>query len=288
MQLRGAVRMRPATVIAKLAQRVGLGGLATVRRALVFSQADPLHALRFADNLKRLEAAATATGRWSPPDYDGASVLEIGCGPLIGFAPAVAARGARGYFGVDPAADPGVVATPRFMIRYLLPAFDVLRDAGVAAVSRERYAEVFDGGVSVHAGELAGAAPPELLTLVLSLSCLEHIDDLATSLAALRGCTGRGTRQLHLVNFSNHRDKSRPFATIYEMPPETYTERYGSHINLLRSTDVMDRFHAAGLDAGFVVLDDDPKWLARTPVHSWWKGRYDPEVLGIRTGLFFL
>ena len=72
------------------------------------------------------------------------------------------------------------------------------------------------------------------------------------------------------------------------MPPETYRERYGSHINLLRSTDVMDRFRAAGFDAKFVVLDDDPKWLAGTPVHSWWKDRYDTEVLGIRTGLFFL
>ena len=259
MQLRGAVRMPPAMVIAKLAQRLGLGSLASGRRALVFSQADPLHALRVADHLKRLERAAAAIGLWSPPDYDGASVLEIGCGPLIGFAPAVAARGAGGYFGVDPAADPNVVATQRFMTRYLLPAFDALRDAGAANVSLERYSQVFDGGVLVHAGGLAGAAPPGPPTLVLSLSCLEHIDDLASTLAALQDCTKPDTRHLHLVNFSNHRDKSHPFATIYEMPPETYRERYGSHINLLRSTDVMDRFRAAGFDAKFVVLDDDPK-----------------------------
>ncbi len=281
-QLKAAGTMPLGLIAAKLLRRAGIR-TAAVRRAEVLGNPQA----HIPDRMGRLyvdfTARAEAAG-WQPIDFAGARVLEVGCGPLAGLAPYVVPAGAAAYLGVDPGADPRLLRHRKTIRRYLKPALNATApltsqpDADTDIEAFFSKVTLFTGGL----GEIESSDPP--FDAAVSISCLEHINGLEAALRALGRVLSPTARQLHLVNFSNHLDKAAPFKHLYDLAPKEHHRRYGRHINLMRPDEVLAAFTAAGFDAKLVPVDVRPDALP-ADLDPWWRDRYSPEELAVRTAL---
>ena len=99
--------------------------------------------------------------------------------------------------------------------------------------------------------------------------------------------TADNARHMHLVNFGNHRSREAPFATIYEMPPDQYRLKYGTHINLLRASDVFAASTSAGLGLAMTIVDRPVEKAEAVDLHPYWRDNYEMDDLVVRTALYF-
>lgn len=286
VRLRAAANMPATRIVARVARR--LPGLDNRFFRLLDLRGDPRldQHQRMREWLARYEAFASDATGWQPLDFAGARVLEIGPGPLGGWGPLALFRGAAGYLGVEPRWDPAVFFHPLVRDRYLAGVHRDLAAHDGDGPEFEEYLARFGERFAVFAGgiEIVEAAVP--FDIVLSNSCLEHIGDFAAAIRRLAELSHRRTRFLHLVNFSNHRNRAHPFAGMYAMPPDLYRERYGRHVNLLRPSDMQTAFEAAGIRARCVPMDVRPDAIGAAGIDSWWAERYDRDELAVRTALF--
>lgn len=285
-RLSAARRLGPARSLVKAARRIPGLDVPALRRWDVLHDPRIGRPGRMREFLDRYEALAARAG-WAPLDFAGARVLEIGCGPLGGWGPLAVYRGAAVYMGCDPAVDAAILRSRRFADVYLGPVFADLAAhgpgagfadaAGFAAAWRERSDYVADG---VEA--LPEAAR---FDVVLSNSCLEHIQPFAPFVAALAPRLASGARMLHLVDFSNHRDKASPFRPLYDMPPAAYRRRYGPHINLLRPPEMIETFARHGLEVACLPLETRPDRLPQIDIDPAWTERFDLPTLAVRAAV---
>lgn len=235
--------------------------------------------------LQYYEARASESGSWAPLDFEGKRVLEIGCGPLGGWGPLAIERGAADYVGVDPGMDPDLLGDPALVRGYLRAVFADLRAGDGTDADFEVFRKQFADRARYAAASIQNLDTSERFDLVLSNSCLEHINGFDDFAAHLARRMATGARMLHLVNFSNHRDKASPFSSIYEMPPDVYHKRFGRHINLLRAREMGAAFEHCGLAIQWIPLDVQTDALSRLSVDPWWTARYDTDTLALRTAL---
>lgn len=231
----------------------------------------------FLDRLDTLSRQHTGRGL----DIEGARVLEVGCGPLAGFAPILFARGAASVAAIEPDWNAALFDHPGVERRYIAPVAGRLGGGLDGATLRAR----LDRDFVAFATGLEDTPATGPFDLAVSQSCLEHVRDLGASARTLKRVLASGARQAHFVNFGNHRKRDHPFETIYEMPPAEYHARHGRHINLGRPSDVAKAFAGAGLDVIVAPVDVNAESLARVTLHPWWRERYGMEELAIRTAI---
>jgi SAM-dependent methyltransferase len=278
--LRAAREMPLSEFVARAATRIpGLDG-PWLRRKIALADAKGTDVSRMSGFLDRLEALAlehTGIGLGIP----GARVLEVGCGPLAGFAPMLFQRGAVSITAIEPDWNGALFQHRDVDDVYLERVAAHLGAPTTAASLRQR----LDRDLTVLKSGLENAPTEGPFDLSLSQSCLEHVRDLEASALTLKRVLAPGARQAHLVNFGNHRKRDHPFETIYEMPPEAYHARFGRHINLGRPPDVARAFAAAGLEVLVIPVDRNEASLAKVALHPWWAERYTREDLAIRTAI---
>lgn len=277
----------PRLVLAKIAKRLPWSDRRAVRVAeIVHSQRD-LRPDRLPGFFRSQETSLSERLGRKPIDFDGRAVIEIGPGPLAGWGPMAIFRGAERVYSIDPDWVDGAFFDPAVESAYLRPHYIALAEAFGELMPYEEFRTRLSDRMTVEACGLDAAQPGFAADVVISNSCLEHIDGLEVALAALAELLRPDARFMHLVNFGNHRDRSSPFSTIYEMPPTDYRSRYGNHINLLRPSDVAAAFVAAGIDAEMTVVDQPEEKLASIDIHSFWQNRYSSDELAVRTALFY-
>ena len=234
--------------------------------------------IRFAELLLRQEAVLRRAMSWQPLDFEGARVVEIGCGPLAGFGPLAVFCGATSFESAEPEWDAGLFFSAEVRERYLR-----VFHADLCALYGPRME--FDAFVAALRTRMTinrcgfEAAPIEgPVDIVLSQSCLEHVFPLDATIAKLAAIQNERTRFLHLVDFGNHYPTGNPFDGLYAQPPADYIARRGKAINLARAPDVAKLFAQHGIAARLIpsrVMDDS---YAGT-VHPWWRERYDDAAL---------
>jgi SAM-dependent methyltransferase len=283
-QLKAARSMPPRLIAAKLLRRIGIR-TPGVRRAEVLGNPQAQEYDRLAKLYLSFERVAVTNGR-QPIDFERARVLEVGCGPLVGLAPFVVPAGAAAYLGVDPGVNPRLLRHRSTVRRYLQPALNASAPMTPKGSQADASVENLLGKVSLFAGDLVDLEnePYEPFTVAVSISCLEHIDELGIELGVLRQKLAPDARQLHLVNFSNHLDKAAPFKHLYDIHPDEHRRRYGKHINLMRPREVLAAFAACGFEARLLPVDVRPEAVPET-LHPWWREHYGRQELAIRTAL---
>lgn len=285
-RLKLARDLPPRLVLAKIAKRLPWSDPRSVRIVEILHSPTHRAPERLIDFFNTQEALlAERTGR-RPVDFTGRRVLEIGPGPLAGWGPMAVFRGAASVVGVDPDWVDGVFDDPAVERAYLRRHHAALVAAFGPLMDYDRFRRALAERLAVVRTGLAGLRLNEPVDLVLSNSCLEHIDDLDAALPCLASHCTAGARFMHLVNFGNHRDRNAPFRTIYEMPPDAYRRHFGRHINLMRAPEVSQSFASAGIGAATIVVDSRPDLLDGVKIHSWWREHYNRETLAIRTALF--
>ena len=243
---------------------------------------------RFQDFLTRYEAILERAAGWQRLDFAGAAVLEIGCGPLLGFGPLALFRGCASYTAIEPYFDATLIASEAIRNAYFLPLF---KDLSAIYGERMTY-DAFLGRlqkdtrvlrVPIHTATNEGQ---RRFDAVLSNSCLEHLDPLAESIAHLKTLCSDDARFLHLVDFGNHRTSANPFSGIYSNLPHDYRRKYGRGINLARPPDLLRLFRENGFGAEL-----QPYYWSREHYAEhmlpYWKERYSDSDLFLKTAIVF-
>ncbi len=237
------------------------------------------------DFLSRYQTIIGQRHAWPPIDFADASVIELGCGPLLGWGPMAVFLGCKRFVAVEPGYNPAIPRDSRVATRYFRPMFKDLCALYGTRMSFEAFLTALERHIEPVGAEFLTAEISGSFDLSLSNSCLEHIFPLATSLLRLGELSTATARFLHLVDFGNHRDKAHPFAGLYDGEPEAYLARHGKAINLHRPPDMLAMFHAAGMPATLV-----PYYFAREThdgtLAPYWRRRYDDEALFLKAGLF--
>jgi hypothetical protein len=238
--------------------------------------------IRFAELLLRQEAVVRRHMPWEPLDFADKRVVEVGCGPLAGYGPLAIFCGAASFESAEPEWDEDLFFSDAVKERYLRtfhadlaalygPRMDF---ASFCAALRER--------VTIHRCGFEAAPLTGVADIVVSQSCLEHVFPLEGTVKKLAAIEGPRTRFLHLVDFGNHYPTDNPFEGLYTQPPQAYIAARGKAINLMRAPDVVSLFAAKGIAAKAIPSRVMP---VHSPVHPWWRGRYDDDALSTQLAL---
>ncbi len=234
--------------------------------------------IRFAELLLRQEAVVRRAMSWQPLDFEGARVVEIGCGPLAGFGPLAVFCGARSFESAEPEWDAAMFFGAEVRERYLRTFHADLCALYGERMAFEAFVAALKERISVHRCGFEAAPIQGPVAVVLSQSCLEHVFPLEATIGKLAGIQNERTRFLHLVDFGNHYPTGNPFDGLYEQPPADYLARRGKAINLARAPDVEKLFAQHGIAARLIPSRVMAEAYSGT-VHPWWRERYDDAAL---------
>jgi hypothetical protein len=232
--------------------------------------------IRFAELLLRQEAVVRQTRPWEPLDFSGKRVVEIGCGPLAGFAPLAIFCGATSFESAEPEWDPQLFHSELISDRYLRTFHADLSALYGPRMEFAPFRQALRKRLSVHRCGFEAAPLGGPADIVLSQSCLEHVFPLDATVAKLASIQNARTRFLHLVDFGNHYPTGNPFEGLYDQPPATYIARRGKTINLLRAPDVQSLFTHHGIAAQTIT---SRSIVYGGVIHPWWRERYDEKAL---------
>ncbi len=241
---------------------------------------------RFYDFLSRYEAILERHVGWEKLEFEGRHVLEVGCGPLLGFGLIALYRGAASYSAMEPQFDPRVLDEPAIVNTYFLGVFNDLSAIYGPRYEFREFMELLKNRTRVTAEPLLETPLTGPFDVVLSNSCLEHIFDFEASMRRLRQLCAADYRYLHLVNFSSHRAGKNPFAALYATDADSYAAQFGNHINLLRPPDILAALTAAGF-APQLAPYVNFKGFFEGPIHESWAKRYSEEELFLHTAIIF-
>jgi len=251
----------------------------------VVSSAKHMRTQRPYDFLNRYETIVSRVlGEGYELEFAGKHVLEIGCGPLLGWAPLAIFLGAQHYTCVEPMFNPNIIGQKIVQERYFLPLHKDLTALYGPRMGFEEFAHQVIEGVKVERCSLDDAQIGEAVDIVLSNSVLEHIFPLDMAIKKLRRMSAPGSRFLHLVDFGNHRATRNPFDGIYGLEPGDYHARIDNSINLLRARDIVQLYEACGFAVQLVpyysaVENHDGQ------ICDYWRERYSEDELFLKTGL---
>ena len=213
----GLVRTLPfMLVLAKLALRIPWVDHRAWRVVEILNTPESLRPERYIDFFKDQEDFLGIKIGWQPINFVGSDIIEFGPGPLAGWAPMALFRGASRVFGIEPNWIPGVLEDSAIEQAYLRPHYSSLVKAFGPIMSYPVFHQCLLDQMSINAVEIQDVYQPIRADIVLSNSCLEHIVNLDKVLSVLACQDIKKARQMHLVNFGNHRNKYSPFQKIYE------------------------------------------------------------------------
>jgi hypothetical protein len=234
--------------------------------------------IRFAELLLRQEAVVRRAMPWQPLEFEGARVVEIGCGPLAGFGPLAVFCGAASFESAEPEWDASLFFNAEISERYLRTFHADLCALYGPRMDFDVFTGALKDSMTIYRCGFEAAPVKGPVDVVLSQSCLEHVFPFEATVAKLASMQRKSTRFLHLVDFGNHYPTGNPFDGLYEQPPADYIARRGNAINLLRAPDVENLFAHHGIPVAMIasrVMGDSYSGT----IHPWWQERYDNTAL---------
>ena len=240
---------------------------------------------RLYDFLSRYEAILARNQAWQPLDFDGRDVLELGSGPVFGWAPLAIFRGASRYVCVEPHLNPEVAFAPEMIEKYFLPIHKDLCAVYGERMGFDEFIDRLGSRVTVHRTSfLDNPMGDDSADMAFSNSCLEHIFPLDRSMARLRQILRPDGRFLHLVDFGNHRPTRNPFQGMYGVEPSVYLAKYGNKVNLHRAPDILRIFQDSGFNATLTPYYHYREFFDEA-VLPYWSNLYSENDLFLKAGL---
>ena len=232
---------------------------------------------RFYNFLNRYETILERASAWQRLDFAGKTVMEVGCGDLLGFLLIAVFRGAGRCVAVEPGFNFEVFSDPRVEGQYFKRVWnDCCHLFGQTMDHAEFMRRV--RAVEVHDAGILDVSLKREVDVFLSNSCLEHVHPLEESIMRLGEAAAPGARFLHLVNYGNHGGTAYPFKGMYTREPDAWFAANGRSLNLKRHPDVLGALRAAGFETSHYTLDQAPT-LAQQPA-PWWSQHYgEPDLL---------
>jgi hypothetical protein len=274
----------PKEVVRKIGQR--LTSRPTFDVDEILASPKLMRSQRFQDFFSRYEAILARTRGWTPLDFRGQTVMELGCGPMLGFAPIAVFRGAESYVGVEPGTGKHALNEPRILDSYFKGVYRDLKGIYGGDQTFDQFVEAMQERVTVISKPLLEVQLEKKADVLISNSCLEHIVPFEESIQALRGLCADDCRMINLVDFGSHRAGRSPFDNMYIGTREAYLEKFGRHVNLKRGPDMLKAFEAAGFDVDLVPYTE-MRDSYDGPVDEYWTKQFSEQELFLKTGILF-
>jgi SAM-dependent methyltransferase len=252
----------------------------------ILSSPKLMRAQRFQDFLSRYEAILSRTRGWTPIDFKDKTVIELGCGPMMGFGPIAIFRGAKAYVGIEPGTGTQALGSEELLETYYKGVYRDLKGIYGTERSFEDFKHDMREKISVISRPLMEVEMEKYADILISNSCLEHIAPFEQSIRALKKFCKPDCRLLNLVDFGSHRAGRSPFDNLYVGTRDDYLEKFGQHVNLMRGPDMIKAFHDAGFDVDLVPYTEMRDSYSG-PVHDYWSSRFSEQELFLKTGILF-
>lgn len=205
--------------------------------------------------------------------FEGRTVLEIGCGPLLGWGPIAIFLGADAFVYEEPWLRREVLFADEIRDLYFRPLFEEL-------TANFGHRNTFEGFLkAARDGALPLGTDVDSVDVVLSNSTLEHIprEELPRLLLRCHQACSENAVYLHAVDFGDHRTHEKGFGTMYQGPNQPQRQ-----LSLLRKPDLEEVLREAGFSIDRAVVY---RWAPASPSHPDWQ-RYQARDLEARVVLF--
>ena len=203
------------------------------------------------------------------------NVLEIGGGEIWGMMPVAIKHRSLTYTNIDLLIKNNIINSKYLWKRYLRKVSKY--------ISEEKIKKFKFSNLSIKIEELDQSFKYDT---VISISCLEHIDDLQSFFFNIKKNTSSTTKHMHIVNFSNHLDKNQPFKHIYETNKNFFLDNYKVKINLLRINDYIKILKKNNYIFKIYVIKKNN--LEKTQISDFWKSNYSFENLSVETAIIII
>ena len=221
-----------------------------------------------------------------------AVILEVGCGKHLGLGMTSLNLGAKKFIGIDPYLDKKIIFDHEIIEKYFRISIkkNIEYFQKIQGFKKIKYYdddskvnELLSRCVIEQRG-ISNSMNFENIDICTSISCLEHILDFKTSCKVLSKISNENTLHIHVVNFSNHLSKEKPFHHLYEMSLSDFKKQWANNINGLRVNDMVKLFHEVGLKLRAIPLDVNENLVPKN-MHQSWINNYDIKDLSVRTAL---
>ena len=205
--------------------------------------------------------------------FEGRSVLEVGCGPLLGWGPFVLFKGATRFMFMEPWFRRDVLRSNEIEDLYLRPLYKELAANFRSELSAQAFYQLIHDRSQPFSDNVGPA------DIILSNSTLEHIprEELPVLLQQCRAACSDDAVFIHAVDFGDHQGSDKGFGSMYDGP-----NRPESNLNLLRKPDIEDCLMQAGFSVDRSVVY---RHAPASPSHADWNN-YALEDLQARVVLF--
>ena len=201
------------------------------------------------------------------------NILEIGGGEMYGMFPLFNnSKSLKTYFLIDPFVKNFVYKSQ--LLRYVLIKKISNKNFFIKNKDFEKFSFIKSFN-QIKKGYQAD--------FIFSVSCLEHVNDLNKLFNNIKKILSKKYEQYHIINFSNHLSKKKPFKHLYENHPNDFKKKFNNKINFLRISDykkILDKYF---YNYKFYYLDKVK--VQDTNIHPFWKKKYDINELSIRTAI---
>tara|TARA_B100000315_G_scaffold260424_1_gene321698 strand:- start:3252 stop:4154 length:903 start_codon:yes stop_codon:yes gene_type:complete len=211
------------------------------------------------------------------------NVLELGCGPLLGWGPIALFLRALSFSYHEPANIPETIKSDEVKTQYFKRLFDELKSNYSGDDKFDKfYNTVMDNSIPISFNK------NRFVDFVLSNSVLEHIPKIKLELLldnVSQLCVDKALF-LHAVDFGTHGFLNMDLIKLYSIDRLKFTESKKTYnINFLRKNDIADILYSKGFISE-LIIDYRFDEIDSTLVHSSWD-KYSYEDLRARVVLYF-
>jgi SAM-dependent methyltransferase len=197
-------------------------------------------------------------------------ILEIGCGPVLGWGPLAIFKGAEKYYYLEPSLMRSVVESQKLKEKYFIPLYkELVSNFGNLMDFENFYQKVLTNCIPIDFSN------KNSIDLVLSNSVLEHIprEDMPNLMKEIYFVQKPGGYFLHAVDFSSHGFGGKGFGSIY-----SYSRSKGiKNLNLLRMSEIQNHFSEVGFENIHTTVYHS-EIVDRSSLHKSWKSALNDDL----------
>tara|TARA_Y100001970_G_scaffold293094_1_gene437728 strand:- start:19011 stop:19847 length:837 start_codon:yes stop_codon:yes gene_type:complete len=201
-------------------------------------------------------------------------ILEIGGGEFWGLMPFFIKHGSLSYTNIDPYSDNNILKAKKFKKLFNKQIKEYIDIKYIRNFNKSNFSD-----------RIENLKLNSKYDFIVSVSCLEHVNDVKSLLNNITKVSNNKTEQVHIINFSNHLSKSHPFKYLYSNSYEEILNNFDLKINLLRPSDYFEILDSINLKYKFIVLDVFD--LSEINLNSYWK-KYNKDILKIKSGILVI
>lgn len=238
------------------------------------------------DFLSRYEKILKRNCNWQTLEFKNKIVLELGCGPHLGFGPLAIFLGAKEFLASDPKSSPEIFDSENLKNFYFLSLYkDLIAIYGNNTSFDDFYLNLKKRTTFINKTCQLEENFSNKVDIQLSNSCLEHISDFEITMKKLNTCLNDKGRFLHSVDFGNHKRTKNPFDDIYNNSMKECTKKFGDKINLITPSKMLDVFRKSSyLNPQLIPYYYSSEGFEKK-IHKDWERQLDKNDYFLKVGI---